>query len=301
MLCCGLATLDVVQTVDHVPAADQKVQARGLAVSSGGPAANAAVTAATLGCPATLVTRAGGSVLGRLVVADLEAHGVAVRDLGGADDAPAVSTVLVTAGTGERAVVSVNAALAPHGAALSDAEAAVTGAAVLLVDGHHLDLATRLARAARAAGVPVLLDGGSWKPGLEALLALTDVALLSADFRLPGPGDGRAPDALAAVAALGPRLVARSRGGAAIQVHGADDVAVPPVAVVDTLGAGDVLHGALAAWLAHHGARDAATLRQGLAFAARVASASCAADGARGWQRDADVVHGARSALTRDV
>jgi hypothetical protein len=49
----------------------------------------------------------------------------------------------------------------------------------VLVDGHHLDLALPVAAAARAAGVPVLLDGGSWKPGLEGLLELVDIALLS--------------------------------------------------------------------------------------------------------------------------
>lgn len=62
-------------------------------------------------------------------------------------------------------------------------------ATTLLVDGHHLRVAQVLARAARARGIPVLLDGGSWKPGLDRLLAHVDHAVLSADFALPG-GEG---------------------------------------------------------------------------------------------------------------
>ena len=46
LVCCGLATLDVVQVVDRLPAADEKVVARSLDVTFGGPAANAAATAA---------------------------------------------------------------------------------------------------------------------------------------------------------------------------------------------------------------------------------------------------------------
>ena len=80
-----------------------------LLVASGGPAANAAVTAVALGVGARLVTRIGESPLGTLISADLGAHGVDVVDRAGPRDQPAVSTVLVTRGTGQRAVVSVNA------------------------------------------------------------------------------------------------------------------------------------------------------------------------------------------------
>ena len=125
VVACGLATLDVVQRVAAVPGPNDKIVARGLLVESGGPAANAAVTAVALGVEARLVTRVGGGPLGRLVAADLAAHGVQVMDLARPDDAPALSTVLVTEGTGERAVVSVNATTvagrAPTGAEVAGA------------------------------------------------------------------------------------------------------------------------------------------------------------------------------------
>lgn len=314
MLACGLAVLDVVQTVEHVPGPDEKLVAADLLVASGGPAANGAVTAAALlGRATTLVTRVGTGPLGALVAADLAAHGVRVVDLADPDDpaeAPAVSTVLVTRGTGQRAVVSVNATRrtgaqlpADEAARLVDA-AFGTGAGAggaVLVDGHLLELAVPVAAAARARGVPVLLDGGSWKPGLERLLAHVDVAVLSADLHVPADvlaaiGATPTDDPVLDVAALGPRAVARSRGADPIDLlaPGPDGggtrrtIPVPHVDVVDTLGAGDVLHGALAAWLAVHGTGGEPTgLPRALAWAAAVASASVAAPGARGWLADA--------------
>ncbi|NCT92166.1 carbohydrate kinase [Cellulomonas sp. APG4] len=327
VVCCGLTTLDVVQHVDHVPGPDEKVVARDLWVAAGGPAANAAVTAAALGARATLVTRIGDGPVADLVRADLRAHGVEVHDLAGPGATPAVSTVLVTTSTGERAVVSVNATGRPDVTAdggvattdLPDGVARTLAACdALLVDGHHLDLALAAARRARDAGAPVLLDGGSWKPGLERLLAVVDVAVLSAAFRAPaalpapgGPDDDAAPSRqardpdgaglLRAVRRAGPRLVARSQGGGPIQVLADDDpvdgrlleVRVPEVPVRDTLGAGDVLHGAALAWLAQRPATrplDAPALADGLARAAEVASWSCRTDGARGWLADHDAV-----------
>ncbi|MDM7832568.1 PfkB family carbohydrate kinase [Cellulomonas edaphi] len=276
LVCCGLATLDVVQVVDEVPAADQKVVARSVSVTFGGPAANAAATAAALGVPTRLVTALGRSPLAELVRHGLEEAGVEVVDLLDGPGAPAVSTVLVTAATGERAVVSVNATGL---AELLPAAPWARDATAVLVDGHLLDAGLELASAARAAGVPVLLDGGSWKPGLERLLAVVDHAVLSADFRAPGSGDP-----MHAVAELGPSTVAVSAGAGPVRVRagGAESVLVPPGVddVVDTLGAGDVLHGAMAAALA----RGAAPL-EALELGIRQASESVRYAGALGWVR----------------
>ncbi|MBO3084612.1 PfkB family carbohydrate kinase [Cellulomonas fengjieae] len=281
LVCCGLATLDVVQVVDRLPGPDEKVVARSLDVTFGGPAANAAATAAALGVRTVLVTALGAGPVAELVRAGLVAAGVEVVDLLAGPGAPAVSTVLVTRSTGERAVVSVNATgagdlPAPDVDVLRDATA-------LLVDGHHLGAAQVLARAASARGVPVLLDGGSWKPGLDDLLAHVDHAVVSADFRLP---DDAPVDALLD---RGPTLVAQSAGGDPVRVlrvapggTRTSDVLHPPTVpagdVVDTLGAGDVLHGATAAALAA-GHDILAALHEGVVRA----SESVRYPGALGW------------------
>lgn len=323
VLACGLATLDVTQVVGRVPGPDEKVVARSLAVAAGGPALNAAITAARLGCAATLLTRVGEGGPAAAVRAELAAEGVALVDAADAAWTLPVSTVLVTQGTGERAVVSTNAAgrapSAPANVTLPD------GTAAVLVDGHHLDLALGAAVAARAAGVPVLLDGGSWKPGLDQLLALVDVAVLSADLRLPDGPQGALDDddvdaLLAGVGALGPAVVARSSGPGPVDVlvrtggrskRGRVEVQqVDDDTIVDTLGAGDVLHGAALAGLARlprtslalPGApADPGLVLVGalsaLTVATRVATASVQHAGARGWTRDPELVATLRAAL----
>lgn len=290
LVCCGLATLDVVQVVDRLPGADEKVVARSLEVTFGGPAANAAATAVALGVRTRLVTALGAGLVADLVRDGLANAGVEVVDLlDGLPGSPAVSTVLVTAATGERAVVSVNAT----GTADLPAPAAgvLDGATAVLVDGHHLEAGAALAAEARRRGVPVLLDGGSWKPGLDRLLAVVEHAVLSADFGLPGE-PATQDELLGRVAALGPRVVARSSGAGPVRVRVAtDDGDVswssiePPVVetadVVDTLGAGDVLHGATAAALAA-GQPFLGALAEGI----RCASDSVRHRGALGWVRE---------------
>ena len=231
------------------------------------------------------MTALGTGSVADLVRAGLAAAGVEVVDLLDGPGTPAVSTVLVTRGTGERAVVSVNAVGVPDLASRARALGVHTDATALLVDGHHLGAAQVLAADARARGIPVLLDGGSWKPGLDGLLAYVDHAVLSADFRLP---DGTG-DLLDRVADLGPHLVAQSAGGGPVRVRTVDadggrsstvlhPPTVPAAEVVDTLGAGDVLHGATAAALAT--GHDALTaLADGIARA----SESVRHPGALGW------------------
>src|SRR5690554_2563571 len=78
------------------------------------PAATAAATTVALGAAVRLVTAVGSGPLADAVLADLAVAGVEAVDAvppgRRAEARPAVSTVLVTAATGERAVVSTNAA-----------------------------------------------------------------------------------------------------------------------------------------------------------------------------------------------
>ena len=283
VLTCGLATVDVVQTVDHVPGPNEKVVAVSTRVEAGGPALNAAVTAAMLGTSARLVTAVGGSALGRVVRDDCARHGVVVVDTAGADFVLPVSTVLVTASTGERAVASRNSVGSTATTVLEPERLheALDGVTAVLVDGHHLPVALAVARAARERDVPVVADAGSWKPALETLLTHVDVLVVSGDFRRGTDDDDVELEDLLR---LGPTWVARTAGGDPVRWLAADgssgSVPVQRTAVVDTLGAGDVLHGALAADVSRHGTHDLPT---SLARSVEVATMSVAAPGARGW------------------
>ncbi|MGY6023443.1 PfkB family carbohydrate kinase [Streptomyces spinosirectus] len=284
----GLCTLDVIQLVDRVPAADEKLTAREQVVAAGGPAANAAAAFGHLGGAAHLLTAVGSHPLGRAATADLEQLGVTVTDLAaGSPEPPAVSSILVTASSGERAVASTNATgvrLTPPGTL----DTLVAACDIAEFDGHHMELALATARAARAAGRTTVLDAGSWKDGTLDLLPFIDVVVCSADFRPPGVGT--VAGTLRFLRGHGVTWSAVSRGGRPVVWAGPDGdgtVEVPAVRVADTLGAGDFLHGALAHHLATtQGRLTSEGFAAALRGAAAVAARACTSFGTRAWMRE---------------
>ena len=280
----GLSTLDVIQLVERLPRSDEKVAALDVRLAAGGPAANAAVAFAGLGGAATLLTRISHDAVGDLVVADLAACGVRVVNAAGAGDATTtVASIMVTAATGERAVVSAvdrgrSAALDRAGA---DLFATIAGVDVVLVDSYERDLSGPLARSARRAGVPVLLDSGAKKPWTPSQLTGVDCAVVSEAYVPGGPG------AIAAdLAGDGVRCGVVTAGAGAVTWWDDPDapntVPVEHVDAVDTLGAGDFFHGALAYALASHGLTTAG-LARAVPFAVRVAGLSVQEFGSRSW------------------
>ncbi|WP_434056865.1 PfkB family carbohydrate kinase [Amycolatopsis ponsaeliensis] len=265
MLLAGLCTVDVIQRVDELPAPGEKVQSLRVDVAAGGPATNAAVTAAALGAEATLLTVLGAHPLAALARADLEAHGVRLIDLApDLPDPPPVSAVAVRDRDGERTVVSRNAAERHF-----RVKAALPEADVVLLDGHYPELALDVARRAKA---PVVLDAGSWKPVLDELLPLVDIAACSAHFRAPEPGlHERGVPTVITTAGPGPVRWSTADGGSG-------EVPVAGVEARDTLGAGDVWHGALAVAVTRE-----RTVTDRIRFANEVAAERVRQVGPRSW------------------
>lgn len=305
-LFCGLAVVDVIQLVADPPGPDDKVTALDQVVAAGGPATNAAVTFAALGGRAVLAVPVGRGPLAALVREDLASCGVELLDCAATDEAetarpagpagqtrPAglsVSSCTVWARTGQRSVVSTNARQAVDPAPLHHlAQEVAAGRApapdVVLVDGHNPALARTGLDLAEATDAIRLMDAGSWKDAAADLLPRCDVVAASARFYPPGVLP-RPEDVAAWLLGLGVPGVVVTRGGEdalwwqadgmAPQCRGA--VRPPEVAVVDTLGAGDVFHGALAHALARHQGLPGA-----VATACDVAAASATTLGTRAW------------------
>jgi len=129
----------------------------------------------------------------------------------------------------------------------------LSGVDVVLLDGHHAPLARSAALAARGSvtevqrgtgatkGVPVVIDAGSHKPVFDEVFPLASDVICSGDYAYPS---GLATGDLLA---LGPELVAVSHGGDPLVWWAAGtsgSISPQPVKAVDTLSAGDVLHGA---------------------------------------------------------
>jgi sugar/nucleoside kinase (ribokinase family) len=272
VVCVGLATVDLVQRVERLPGVDTKTEALAADVAAGGPATNAAITAAALGAEVTLVTAVGAHPLGGLIRADAQAYGVTLLDATPlARTPPPVSAVTVLDATGARTIVSRNArgVEAPVPPGLADV---LAGADVVLADGHH----PALARAAAESGRPLLLDAGSWRPVFADLLPVADVVACSAAFHPPGAGDvGEA------LRSAGVRRGAITRGPAPVSWwSGAEtgELPVPEVPAVDTAGAGDAFHGALAVALAR-----GEDLQPALRYAIRIAGIRVRHRGPRAW------------------
>lgn len=272
----GLTTVDLAYAVDAYPAEDTKTRARDQFLGAGGPAANAAVACATLTGGARLLTAVGRHPLTALIRDDLRAHGVELVDTTpGRTDPPPISSIVVAAGAGTRTIVSLDGSgiEAPFDHEFAEL---VREAPVVLVDGHHIELALGIARVARDAGIPVVLDGGRWKPDHARLLPLVDIAICSTSFAPPD-----AEDVFDHLHRIGVQAVAVTRGQQPIR-YSADgirgEIAVGDVDGADTLGAGDILHGAFCAY--HSRGHDFA---DALTRAAAVATLSCRSFGTRAW------------------
>jgi sugar/nucleoside kinase (ribokinase family) len=276
----GVATVDLTYSVDEIPRRNQKISVPGQHIAAGGPATNAAVTFAFLGGRAALVTGVGSHLLGTIIRADLEKFDVALHDLARRrKEAPPVSSIMVLNGTGERTVVSANAAVfSPIPEEFNPRW--LSGVQVLQVDGHYMPLCIAAARLAHQRGIAVVLDSGSWKEGMAELLPCIDIAICSDDYRPSGCRN--IDDVLEFFAARGIRQVAITRGASGIRfVDGGKrgTIAVEQIRAVDTLGAGDTFHGVFCYYAGQRGN----SFRDALAAAARAATFSCRYPGTRLW------------------
>ncbi|MCP4964296.1 MAG: hypothetical protein GY926_03575 [bacterium] len=271
----GLTTVDLVHFASELPNPGEKANADVSLMDVGGPAANAAITAALLGSETTLHTVLGSGSLAGFGRSGLEAHGVASFDHAPGLELP-VASVWVD-GSGERTILSTDnkrAEVVANAVDLGDASA-------VLLDGHYPQLQRALGAAAVASGIPLVLDCGRWRPVFTDLLGMASAVIMTDSFRPPQMADLDTTGAVKAIRAeyrLG--LVAASRGGRPVLVAdaaGQAEVAVPEVDVVDTLGAGDVLHGAYMHY--RYGIGDDA--RTALVRAIATASRSCRVRGLR--------------------
>jgi sugar/nucleoside kinase (ribokinase family) len=153
-----------------------------------------------------------------------------------------------------------------------------------MLDGYFRAIGLPLARSARERGIPVILDAGSHKHYTDEVVAAVDVAVVSHDF-VPPCTDGRSDAVFAYLRGRGVTHAAITRGEHEILFvtpSGGGSVPVGRIDVVDTLGAGDFFHGALAYRIASMGLDDA-RFADDLAYAARVAGESLGFFGSRAW------------------
>jgi len=280
----GMTTLDCLYQAERPPAADEKVVATKSLLVSGGPATNAAVAFAQLGGSqgndAVLLSALGAHPLTTLLREDLQEYGVTIADLMPERLAPPpVSSIVVTQETGERAVVSGNA-VDMQAAASQVAAGILEGVNIVLIDGHQMAVGAQIAQWAKAKQIPVVVDAGSWKPDFETVLGVADVVVASANF-MP-PGCRSADDVFGYLSDLGVAQVAITQGEKPIlfwENAQQQEIEVPKIRAVDTLGAGDIFHGAFCHFYISH------LFEETLLKASRSASFACQYWGTRDWTK----------------
>ena len=234
--------------VDKFPDAGTKVQASQFLITSGGQSGNAAVAVARLGGKVTFVGPLGGDddevadrIVGILVRENIDCSG-AVRVPGALSS---VSLILVDA-RGEKMIATRRnqglSAVTP-----ADVDAAVGEADAVLLDIHYPNFVMPICMAAQKRGIPRVLD-------LDRAVAPDDRLLAASSHVIASAEALRGTTGLSDFAAGLRKLAEHYRGFLAV-TDGPDGVYwleggavrhMPAFKVnaIDTLGAGDVFHGA---------------------------------------------------------
>jgi len=244
----------------------------------GGKVATGLVAAARLDVKCAIIGTVGGDFHGRFCVKDLERHGV---DTTAFRTDPAamtpLSVIISNRESGGRSILSHwgDVSMPP----LDEACRRMITQAKYLYLAYMGGINTEAAQLARSAGVKVLMDADDTTPAMMDLLPLIDVFIASEYFykRRYGGGDYQAQ--LQELADMGPEIVVFTlgeKGCVGLGPEGYFEAPAFSVDVVDTVGAGDVYHGAFAAALVQGmAAKEAAR------YASAVAAIKCTRIGGR--------------------
>lgn len=274
----GLITLDLVYLTATYPDHNQKVVATDYVITAGGPATNAAITFSYFGNQTTILGGLGNHPITYLIRADLDKYNVTLKDLDkNRSEPPPVSSIITTQDTGDRAVISINATKSQVSKEVIFPEI-IHNIDIVLIDGHQMAASLEVAQLAKAKNIPIVIDGGSWKPGFEEILPFVDYAICSANFYPPNCQNQA--EVFAYLSEQNIPYIAITQGEKPIKYFSQGkfgNVEVPQINAVDTLGAGDIFHGAFCHYILN------ADFIEALANATNIAGDSCQYFGTRQW------------------
>jgi ribokinase len=252
----GSVNLDFVTRVERVPGAGETVVGSSLATYPGGKGANQALAGARAGADVRLFAAVGRDRFADAALALLTEQGVDLAGVARVDAATGCATILVDAAGENRIVVVPGANALANPASVPDA-ALSSGTLVVLQQEVPSEANDSLLERARRLGARTLLNAAPARALARGQLRLLDflvvneheAAALAASFGWPAEPEGFARAAVVAHDALTVVVTLGERGAFASDRNGALRAAAPPVAVVDTTGAGDAFIGAFAASL----------------------------------------------------
>ncbi len=241
----GYCSNDHLCRIPEIPI-DSKVEMTEHMIQGGGPAGDAAVGAARLGLRAAFVTSIGDDMEGEIILADFQRENVdtsAIKVRRGGSSPIAYCWITPD---GKRSVAWTKNNLELLKADEIPLEV-IRNAKILHLDGHHPDAAVAAAQAAKAAGVMINLDAGTFTPRIDELLKLADILITSEAFARRWSGENDLEKALHKLKTIGAKVTGVTAGSEGSMVLGDDGKiircpAIDGITVVDSTGAGDAYH-----------------------------------------------------------
>jgi sulfofructose kinase len=278
VFCLGVAVQDCVFLLPELPHAAEKHRAQDFTIVGGGCAASAAVAVVRLGGRASLATRLGADKLGDDIVAELEAEGVDCACAGRFEGCRSSLSAVMVDAHGNRMIVNYRDPKLPEAADWLP-DPANLGLGAVLADTRWPAGAATIMRRARALGLATVLDAEPpIAPAEDALHASSHIAF-SRDGLAERTGMDDLEEGLASVASQTGAFVCVTDGARGVRFRkGKQRGQIPAFSVeaVDTLGAGDIWHGAFALALAE-GRNETDAIR----FASAAAALKCTQFGGR--------------------
>jgi len=293
----GINATDTIIRLPRFPASDSKIELISTEAMPGGQVASAIVACKRWGLRARYVGKIGDDSAGDLQRREMERDGVDAHWIIARGCSSQIAYILVDDSSGERTVLwKRDPAIALRPGDLK--HNFISGARVLLVDGHDTEAAAEAARWAREEKIAVVGDFDNLYPGVQDLLQFVDFPITSQDFpeRLTGKADllKSLPTILSEFKC---RMIAATLGRLGVLAWDGERFILCPgfrVHAVDTTGAGDIFHGAFV-----FGLIRGWPLPQILEFSCAAAALNCTAPGARGRIASLDEIESLRRTAPR--
>ncbi|WP_457665647.1 PfkB family carbohydrate kinase [Thiolapillus sp.] len=274
ILAVGIATLDIVNTLASYPREDEEVRALAQRRVRGGNATNTLVILSQLGYHCSWAGVLPREPDAQVVLDDLEKHRVDITAVQRPDCGKLpTSYISLSAETGSRSIVHYRDLPEYDFPAFDGLE--LDRQDWLHFEGRNVGELGRMLKKTSQAGIPCSLEVEKPREGIESLFDLPDVLLFSRVYVRQG-GFQDAGDFLASRNWRQPVFLAWGAAGAWCRTADGEirHVSAPDVAVVDSLGAGDVFNAAVIDGLVKKRPPE-----EILHHAVRLASAKCARQG----------------------
>jgi sulfofructose kinase len=274
ILCIGLPVRDLTFRV-NVPARGSKENATHFDEICGGNALNAAIGIARLGGRASICGPMGDSreTSSRFIFDKMAEEGIETNHLIHMPNLVTPISAIMIDDTGERTIVTFRdpelwkVQLPPTELLLEDC-------AAILTESRCAPFCTELCAEAVKRGIPVVVDVDRAMSMREGLLTASSHLVFSSEPLQETADVTDDGQALQKLAKLTPSFLAGTRGPKGTiwlnEQGGFEETPAFPVHTVDTLGAGDVFHGAFALAVT-----EGQELRQALRFASAAAALKC--------------------------